>query len=135
MDTKLFTDVLLRIHTDSTGAKATATRTGVAPKTKRMQLRDLWIQNCFTTGMAKLHKIGTKENMPDVMTKYVAAEILRYLGAKIGLVKTTVVLSLCADFDVDRETEATDETDNNNNNSKLTNEHKQRAVDPNIKTA
>ena len=95
-------------HTDSTGARATATRTGLAPKTKHMQLRYLWIPNCFTTGMAKLHKIGTKEDMPDVMTKYVTAEILRYLGAKIGLVTTTVVLSLCADFDADWETEATD---------------------------
>jgi hypothetical protein len=112
----MFTDVLLHIHTDSTGAKATATRTGLAPKTKHMQLRYLWIQNCFTTGMAKLHKIGTKENMPDVMTKYVTAEILRYLGAKIGLITTAVVLSLCADFeDYKGATEETDVTDNNNN--------------------
>ena len=76
MDTKLFTDVLLHIHTDSTGANATATRTGLAPRTKHMQRRYLWIQNCFTTGMAKLHKKGSKENMPDVMTKYGNAEIL-----------------------------------------------------------
>ena len=73
--------------------------------------------------MAKLHKIGTKENMPDVMTKYVTAEILRYLGAKIGLVTTTVVLSLCADFAdfCDYEDKVTDVTDNNN--SKPTIEH------------
>ena len=120
MDTKMYTDVLLHIHT-STGAKATATRTGLAPMTKHMQLRYLWIRNCFTTGMAKLHKIGTKENMPDVMTKYVAAEILRYLGAKIGLVATTVVMALCADFADYWETEETDVT--NNNNSKPTVEH------------
>ena len=75
--------------------------------------------------------------MPDVVTKYVIAEILRYLGAKIGLV-TTTVLSLCADFEADWATEAIDETDNNNNNnnnSNPTNEHKQSTVDPKIKTA
>ena len=52
--------------------------------------------------------------MPDVMTKYVTAEILRYFGARIGLVTTTVVLSLCADFADYWGTEATDVTDNNN---------------------
>ena len=121
LDTKMFIDVLLHIHTDSTGAKATATRAGLAPKTKHMQLRYLWIQNCFTTGMAKLHKTGTKENMPDVMTKYATAEILRYLGVTIGLVTTTVVMALCADFDDYYEAEVTDVT--NNNNSKPTIEH------------
>ena len=90
-----------------------------------MQLRYLWIQNCFTTGMAKLHKISTKENMPDVMTKYVTAEILRYLGAKIGLV-TTTVMALCADFADYWETEATDVT--NNNNSKPTIEHCKQSI-------
>jgi hypothetical protein len=121
MDTKMFIDVLLHIHTDSTGAKATATRTGLAPKTKHMQLRYLWIENCFTTSMAKLHKTGTKENMPDVMTKYATAEILRYLGVTIGLVTTTVVMALCADFDDYYEAEVTDVT--NNNSSKPTTEH------------
>ena len=58
--------------------------------------------------------------MPDVMTKYVTAEILRYLGAKIGLVTTTVVMALCADFADYWEAAVTDMT---NNNSKPTIEH------------
>ena len=97
-DLKLFTDVLINVYTDSTGAKATATRTGLAPKTKHMQLRYLWIQTLFNTNAAKLHKINTKENPPDILTKYVTAETLRYLATKIGLIRTTVTLSLCCDF-------------------------------------
>ena len=62
MDTRMFTDVLLHIHTDSTGAKATATRTGLAPKTKHMQLRyfgfktalPLAWQNCTKLGQQKI---------------------------------------------------------------------------------
>jgi hypothetical protein len=122
MDTRMFTEVHIHLHTDSTGAKATATRQGLAPKTKHMQLRYLWIQNCFTTGLAKLHKIGTKENMPDILTKYVTAEILRYLGAKVGLVTTTVVIGFCSDYYL------TDATDDNNNSMKPTIEHCKRST-------
>ena len=55
-----------------------------------------------------------------MMTKYVTGEIMRHLGAKIGLVTTSVVMALRADFADYWEAEVTDVT---NNNSKPTIEH------------
>ena len=71
-----FDKISLHLNTDSTGAEATCTRTGLSPKTKHMQLRYIWLQETFTTKQCSLHKVGTADNLGDVLTKYVASTVL-----------------------------------------------------------
>ena len=53
-ETGMFAFVIIHVHTDSTGAKAVCTRTGLSPKTKHMQLRYLWLQQLFADSTASL---------------------------------------------------------------------------------
>ena len=82
----MFATVSLHVHTDSTGAKAVCTRTGLSPKTKHMQLRYLWLQQIFADSTASLHKVGTLDNIADLCTKFVNVGVLDKLNSKIGLI-------------------------------------------------
>jgi len=93
LETKLFTTVELHLYTDSTGARATSLRTGLGPKTKHIHLRYLWIQDCFQQGLARLHKVHTKDNCADILTKFTTVETLNYLKGKIGLTNNIVTLN------------------------------------------
>ena len=73
-------------HTDSTGATATVTRTGLSPKTKHMQLRYLWLQELYTTRKLKLKKVNTRDNLGDVLTKHVTPQVLTRLLGRLGLI-------------------------------------------------
>ena len=59
----------LIIHTDSTAAKGTATRTG-AGKIKHMDIQYLWIQQHIKLKSFRLVKVLGLDNMADLMTKY-----------------------------------------------------------------
>jgi hypothetical protein len=91
-ETGMFANVSLHVHTDSTGAKAVCTRTGLSPKTKHMQLRYLWLQQIFADSTASLRKIGTLENPADLLTKFVNVNVLEKLTGKIGLIDLNVRL-------------------------------------------
>ena len=111
LETKLFTTLELHLYTDSTGAKATALRSGLGPKTKRIHLRYLWIQDCFQQGLARLHKVHTKDNCSDRLTKFTTVETLNYLKGKIGLTNNIITLN-CVRFDWQHNNNTlTDETD------------------------
>jgi len=73
-------------HTDSTGATAVVTRNGLSPKTKHMQLRYLWLQELYTTRKLKLRKVGTLDNLGDVLTKHVTPQVLTRLLGRLGLI-------------------------------------------------
>ncbi len=54
-ETGMFATVTIHVHTDSTGAKAVCSRTGLPPQTKHMELRYLWLQHIFADSTALLH--------------------------------------------------------------------------------
>ena len=70
------TKVNIRIHTDSTSGKSTATRIGSPKKAKRIDLKYLFIQQLVQSGILSIHKISAHDNPADILTKYVPAEVL-----------------------------------------------------------
>ena len=65
----------LTVHTDSTAGKSMATRYGLGRKTKHIELRYLYMQDLVNSGILILAKIGTHENVSDLLTKYLSAEV------------------------------------------------------------
>ena len=73
-------------HTDSTAGKSMATRVGTGKKTKHVELRFLYVQNLLQMGLLRMAKIGRERNPADLMTKYVATDVLRRLVTHLGVV-------------------------------------------------
>ena len=82
----MFSTIHMFTHTDSTGATAVVNRTGLSPKTKHMQLRYLWLQELYTTRKLKLRKVGTLDNLGDVLNKHVTPQVLTRLLGRLGLI-------------------------------------------------
>ena len=66
----------MRIHTDSSSGKSIATRVGASKKAKRIDRKHLFIQQLVHQGILVILKIGTHDNIADILTKYVSAETL-----------------------------------------------------------
>ena len=62
-----------------------ATRQGVSKRAKHIELKFMFIQELIQGGVVSLHKIPTKDNPADILTKYVAAEVLRWLIYSTGI--------------------------------------------------
>ena len=75
----------IRIHTDSSAGKSMATRQGVSKRAKHIELKFMFIQNLIQGGVVSLHKIPGKDNPADILTKYVTAEVLRWLIYSTGI--------------------------------------------------
>ena len=85
METILTSKLQIRIHTDSTSGKSIATRIGSSKKAKHIDLKYLFIQQLVHNGILTVHKIGTLDNIADIFTKYVTAEILNKHLYNVGL--------------------------------------------------
>ena len=66
-------------HTDSTAGRSMATRFGTGKKTKYVELRFLYVQNLVQMGLLRMAKIEGVRNPADLMTKYVATDVLQRL--------------------------------------------------------
>eukprot|EP00439_Symbiodinium_sp_Y106_P028667 s6609_g3.t1 len=86
LESKLAKKVSVIAHTDSTVGKSMATRFGTGKKTKHVELRFLYVQNLVQMGLLRMAKIEGTRNPADVMTKYVATDVLQRLKAHIGVV-------------------------------------------------
>ena len=73
-------------HTDSTAGKSRATRFGAGKKTKHVEQRFLYVQNLVQMGLLKMAKIDGTRNPADLMTKYVATDVLQRLKTQLGVV-------------------------------------------------
>ena len=85
VETILTSKLQIRIHTDSTSGKSIATRIGSSKNAKHIDLKYLFIQQLVHNGILSVHKIGTLENIADIFTKYVTAEILNKHLYNVGL--------------------------------------------------
>ena len=75
----------LKIHTDSSFGKSKATRIGVSKRAKHIELRYMFIQHFIHDGILVIHKINTKHNPADILTKYVTREVLQWHLYKAGI--------------------------------------------------
>ena len=71
---------------DSTAGKSMATRFGAGKKPKHVELRFLYVQNLVQMGLLKMAKIDGTRNPADLMTKYVATDVLQRLKTQLGVV-------------------------------------------------
>ena len=60
----------LVVGTDSSAAKGIAMRKGLG-RVKHIETNQLWVQDSIAKGVFRLVKVGTLENLGDVLTKYV----------------------------------------------------------------
>ena len=74
----LHNKISLKIHTDSTSGKSMATRIGVSKRAKHIELKYMFIQHLIHDGILSIHKINTKHNPSDLLTKYVQREVLQW---------------------------------------------------------
>ena len=61
-------EVQLEIHSDATAAIGIASRQGLG-RIRHIAVADLWIQQRIKAGDFQAYKVGTKENIADLMTK------------------------------------------------------------------
>ena len=81
LEAKLAKKVNVIAHTDSTAGKSMATRFGTGKKTKHVELRFLYAES----GANGFAENGTR-NPADLMTKYVATDVLQRLKSQLGVV-------------------------------------------------
>ena len=74
----LHNKISLKIHTDSTSGKSMATRIGVSKPAKHIELKYMFIQHLIHDGILSIHKINTKHNPSDILTKHVQREVLQW---------------------------------------------------------
>ena len=86
LEARLAKKVSVIAHTDSTAGKSMATRFGAGKKTKHVELRFLYVQNLVQMGLLKMAKIDGTRNPADLMTKYVATDVLQRLKTQLGVV-------------------------------------------------
>ena len=103
LESKLAKKISVIAHTDSTAGKSMATRFGTGKKTKHVELRFLYMQNLVQMGLLRMAKIHGEQNPADLMTKYVATDVLSRLLTHLGVVSIW--------FKGDAETDAHDTDD------------------------
>ena len=75
--------VQLRVSSDSSAAKGTASRLGLG-KLRHVDTRYLWLQERIYCGHLKIQKIPGTANPSDVLTKTIPAEKLRSVMERLG---------------------------------------------------
>ena len=77
----------VKVHTDSTAAKGTCSRRGLG-KLRHVQTRYLWVQERVANEDIKILKVGTHDNIADMCTKSLSAEVSGKFMKKSGQVYT-----------------------------------------------
>ena len=67
------TDVPMEVHTDSSAAIGVASRTGLG-KLRHLEVHLLWVQQFVRRKVFELSKVPGKENVADLLTKYLAQD-------------------------------------------------------------
>ena len=86
LEAKLAKKVNVIAQTDSTAGKSMATRFGTGKKTKHVELRFLYVQNLVQMGLLRMAKIDGTRNPADLMTRYVATDVLQRLKSQLGVI-------------------------------------------------
>ena len=77
-------EVHVRVNTDASAARGICMRRGLG-KVRHIEVNQLWVQEAIASGRISLDKVGTSDNLADVLTKHLAKEQLVLLTGRIGL--------------------------------------------------
>ena len=73
-----------KVHTDSTAALGMVFRFGLG-RTRHVRVQYFWTQQKVQDKEFVVEKVDTKENVADLMTKSLSAEVATYFMEKLGL--------------------------------------------------
>ena len=74
----------LSLHTDSSSAKAIASRRGTGKSTRHTQTRMLWLQERVAAKHLRVVKVATESNLEDMLTKTLGRSKVEEFCAEIG---------------------------------------------------
>ena len=66
--------VALTLYMDSDSARSLVTRFGVM-KTKHVASKMLWLQELTSRSLLRVRRVGTLDNMSDILTKFVTRKV------------------------------------------------------------
>ena len=72
------------LNTDATAARGIALRKGLG-KVRHIEVNQLWVQDRVAVGELLVSKIGTDENLADMLTKYVDKRLLEKHSAGMSV--------------------------------------------------
>ena len=74
----------IELWTESSSAKAIIQRLGPGRKEKQLEVQTMWVQQLNKLGLISMNKLGTLENVADMMTKHVPRGVLDKLAGMMG---------------------------------------------------
>ena len=74
----------IEVWTDSSSAKAIIQRIGPGRRAKHLEVQTMWVQQLNKLGLISMNKLGTMENVADLMTKHVPRGVLDKLAGMMG---------------------------------------------------
>ena len=74
----------IEVWTDSSSAKAIIQRLGPGRRAKHLEVQTMWVQQLNKLGLISMNKLGTLENVADMMTKHVPRGVLDKLTGMTG---------------------------------------------------
>ena len=74
----------IEVWTDSSSAKAIMQRLGPGRRAKHLEVQTMWVQQLDKLGLISMNKLGTLENVADMMTKHVPRGVLDKLAGMMG---------------------------------------------------
>ena len=77
-------DCQIRCFTDSSAAIGIVKRTGIG-KIRHLQTQYLWIQEVVNSGRVSINKVGTNDNMADLLTKYLDSSTIQHHVDRLNL--------------------------------------------------
>ena len=77
-------EVRVRVNTDASAARGICMRGGLG-KVRHIEVNQLWVQEAVAMGRIALDKVGTQDNLADVLTKHLAKDQLIELTGRMGL--------------------------------------------------
>ena len=70
----------IEVWTDNRSAKAIIQRLGPGRRAKHVEVQTMWVQQLNKLGLISMNKLGTPENVADMMTKHVLRGVLDKLA-------------------------------------------------------
>ena len=74
----------IEVWTDSSSAKVIIQRLGPGRRAKHLEVQTMWVQQLNKLGLISMNKLGTLENVADMMTKHVPRGVLDKLAGTMG---------------------------------------------------
>lgn len=79
-----YKNMVLHLYGDSSSAIHAVQRRGPG-KMRHIELRELWLQSEIRQGNVQMHKIGTKENSADILTKHLRPGDFQQQAQRLGV--------------------------------------------------